>query len=112
MSGSNLPTDDTQDSVDLRSEWYAEFNEYAASINRPPRIYWLGMVLSAIWLVGYLIIYPSIPMVTSHGHWQGTGMPGGCQPWSVVSDLRDAESGRRNQRDSQAQFPRTRTIDS
>jgi peptidoglycan-associated lipoprotein len=91
MNEWNSPTCDEKGRVDLRSEWYAEFNEYAASINRPPRIYWVGMVLSAIWLVGYLIIYPSIPMVTSHGHWQGIGMPGGCRPWTAICEMQRAE---------------------
>jgi hypothetical protein len=77
--------------MDLRSEWYAEFDVYAASINRPPRIYWLGMILSVIWLICYLIIYPSIPMVTSYGYWQGLGVPGGCQPWTAICELQKSK---------------------
>lgn len=88
----NSVTDRVEERVDLRSEWYAEFDVYAASINRPPRIYWLGMILSAIWLVGYLIIYPSIPMVTAHGYWQGIGVPGGCQPWTAICEMEKAQS--------------------
>jgi len=91
MSEWNSPTYDEKGREDLRGEWYAEYDIYSASINRPPRIYWIGMLLSAIWLVGYLIIYPSIPMVTSHGYWQGIGIPGGCQPWTAICEMQKAQ---------------------
>ncbi len=82
-----------QDREDLREEWYLEwylyYSAYAGWIPKPPPIYWIGMALSAIWLAAYLVIYPSIPTLKSH--WQGTGMPGHCQPWTAICEMQKAE---------------------
>jgi cytochrome c oxidase cbb3-type subunit 3 len=48
------------------------------------------MALSAVWLVVYLTIYPSIPLITSH--WQGVGVPGGCRPWTAICEMRLAQA--------------------
>lgn len=78
--------------VDIRSEWYREWYQAETSgwVYRLPRIYWLGMLSSAIWLVVYLLIYPSLPL--PGGHWEGLGVPGGCQPWTALCELGKAES--------------------
>lgn len=70
--------------VDLRAEWYRDFDPWAASRPRIPVLYWIGMVASAVWLVAYLLIYPSIPL--PGGHWRGLGEPGGCQPWTAICE--------------------------
>ncbi|MEK7811405.1 MAG: hypothetical protein AAB278_06270, partial [Pseudomonadota bacterium] len=46
-------------------------------------------VLSALWLVAYVLIYPAIPFAASHS--PGLGVPGGCQPWSAICEMRQAE---------------------
>lgn len=46
---------------DLRAEWYREFAPFAASKPCIPRIYWLGLAASAVWLVVYLLLYFSLP---------------------------------------------------
>lgn len=80
---------------DLRAEWYREwylyYSAYAGWIPRPPPINWIGMALSAIWLVAYLVIYPSIPLPTPRTHWQGIGMPGHCQPWTAICEMQKVE---------------------
>lgn len=80
----------TQDRIDTRGEWFREWDMHASYVNRIPRWYWLGMVLSALWLVVYLVIYPSIPLLT--GHWQGLGVPGGCRPWTAICKLNNAQA--------------------
>jgi cbb3-type cytochrome c oxidase subunit III len=79
------------DRPDLRKEWYRDCDPYAAFRYRIPNLYWIGMVASALWLVGYLIIYPSIPFVSSQTNSLGTGMPGGCQPWTAICEMEQAE---------------------
>lgn len=73
---------------DPRDEWYGMRN--------PPRIYWLGMAVSAIWLAGYMLIYPSIPFL--HTHWLGWGFSGGCQPWTAICQMQQSEEKLRNPR--------------
>ena len=79
-----------QDRIDTRGEWFRDWDMHASYVNRIPRWYWLGMVLSALWLVVYLVIYPSIPLLTSH--WQGLGVPGGCRPWTAICEMRVAQA--------------------
>lgn len=81
----NLPI---QDRADLRDEWYGFDRAY---IQNPPKIYWFGMWLSAIWLVVYLLIYPSIPLPWAQTHWQGLGVPNGCQPWTAICEMQQDE---------------------
>lgn len=76
----------TKDRGDLRDEWYGFDLAY---VNRPPNIYWIGVVLSAFWLLGYLLTYPSIPTLKTH--WQGIGIPGHCQPWTAICEMQRAE---------------------
>jgi cytochrome c oxidase cbb3-type subunit 3 len=87
MSQQNSDTD----RPDLREEWYRDCNPYAAFRYCIPNFYWIGLKVSALWLVGYLIIYPSIPFVFSQTNSQGIGMPGGCQPWTAICEMEQAE---------------------
>jgi hypothetical protein len=57
VSGSEL--------IDERGEWYSEYSG-AGYIYQLPRWYRLGMVASALWLVIYLLVYPSIPFLYLH----------------------------------------------
>ena len=77
------------DRYDDREEWYSDYLRYTAYINQPPRWYWIGMIASALWLVIYLLVYPSIPLL--HSHWQGLGVPGGCQPWTAICEMQHDE---------------------
>jgi cytochrome c oxidase cbb3-type subunit 3 len=79
-----------QQRYDDRGEWFREWDPWNSTINVPPNWYWLGMALSALWVVIYLLIYPSIPLV--NGHWQGLGVPGGCQPWTAICEMQQGES--------------------
>ncbi len=85
-----LTKDETEVRVDDRGEWFREWDSYSNYINHPPRWYWIGMVLSALWIVVYLLIYPSIPLMNTH--WQGLGVPGGCTPWTVICEMQQDEA--------------------
>ena len=75
--------------MDDRAEWYSEYFHYSPYVNQPPKIFWIGMIASGLWLVIYLIIYPSIPLLSTH--WQGLGVPGGCQPWTAICEMQQGE---------------------
>jgi hypothetical protein len=51
--------------IDERGEWYSEYSG-AGYIYKPPGWYRLGMIASALWLVIYLLVYPSIPLLYLH----------------------------------------------
>ena len=51
--------------VDERGEWYSEYSG-AGYIYKLPMWYRLGMIASALWLVIYLLVYPSIPLLYLH----------------------------------------------
>lgn len=78
------------DRVDTRGEWFREWDACSASYNRIPLWYWLGMALSACWVVVYLLVYPSLPGLSSH--WKGLGVPGGCQPWTAICEMQQEQS--------------------
>ncbi|MDD2774438.1 MAG: hypothetical protein PHU06_00635 [Gallionella sp.] len=78
----------TQDREDLRDEWYGFDQAYIQNL---PKIYWVGLWLSAGWLVMYLLIYPSIPLPWAQTHWQGLGVPNGCQAWTAICEMRQGE---------------------
>lgn len=69
------------------------------------------MVLSALWIIGYLIIYPSVPLPMSQTHWKGIGMPGGCQPWTAICEMQQAEQELIQIRGSYLSKIRTSTMD-
>lgn len=79
-----------QQRYDNRGEWFREWDPWVSTIYVPPRWYWLGMVLSALWMAAYLLVYPSIPLV--NGHWQGLGVPGGCRPWTAICEMQQGEA--------------------
>lgn len=81
-----MPT--PQNREDLRDEWYGFDRGF---IQNPPKIYWFGMWLSAIWLAVYLLIYPSIPLPWAQTHWRGLGVPNGCQPWTAICEMQQGE---------------------
>lgn len=79
-----------QDRVDTRGEWFREWDVYSFSCNRIPLWYWIGMALSACWIVVYLLVYPSLPGISSH--WRGMGVPGGCQPWTAICEMQQEQA--------------------
>lgn len=55
-------------------------------VNQPPKWWMLGLTASAIWVVVYFIMYPSIPFAISGNYWKGLGLPGSGQ-WSAINEL-------------------------
>lgn len=72
------------DRLDCRSEWYRDFDITGGGAPRIPGLYWLGLLASMVWLVVYLLIYPSVPL--PGGHWRGLGELGGCRPWTAICE--------------------------
>lgn len=97
------------DRVDTRGEWFREWDVYSFSVNRIPRWYWLGMALSAGWIVVYLLVYPSLPGISSH--WQGLGVPGGCQPWTAICEMQQAQTELDEARGRYLERIRNRSVD-
>ena len=54
--------------------------------NQPPRWWMLGLTASAIWVVVYWLMYPSIPFATSGDFFKGVGLPATGQ-WSAIKEL-------------------------
>ncbi|MDP1594961.1 MAG: cbb3-type cytochrome c oxidase N-terminal domain-containing protein [Gallionella sp.] len=54
--------------------------------NQPPRWWMLGLTASAIWVVVYWLMYPSIPFSTSGDFFKGIGLPATGQ-WTAIKEL-------------------------
>lgn len=75
--------------VDNRGEWFHEWSNIGY-YNQPPLIYWILLKLSAVWIIIYLLVYPSIPWFGTH--WPGLGVPGGCRPWTAICEMHQDEA--------------------
>lgn len=73
-------------------------DDLADFINQPPKWWMLGLTASAIWVVVYWLIYPSIPLPMSDTFFKGIGLPGlnlqlpGADPkdnnkWTAIKEL-------------------------
>ncbi|MDP1939141.1 MAG: cbb3-type cytochrome c oxidase N-terminal domain-containing protein [Gallionella sp.] len=59
--------------------------------NQPPRWWMLGLTASAIWVVVYWLMYPSIPFATSGDFFKGVGLPATGQ-WSAIKELAEDQA--------------------
>jgi len=60
-------------------------------VNQPPKWWMLGLTASAIWVVVYFAMYPSIPFATSGTFFKGIGLPGTGQ-WSAIKELAEDQA--------------------
>lgn len=63
--------------------WDDDLADYT---NQPPRWWMIGLAASAIWVVVYFLMYPSIPIATSGTFTKGIGVPGTGQ-WTAVKEM-------------------------
>ncbi|TXT26573.1 MAG: cytochrome c oxidase cbb3-type subunit III [Gallionellaceae bacterium] len=63
--------------------WDDDLADYT---NQPPRWWMIGLAASAIWVVVYFLMYPSIPIATSGTFTPGIGVPGTGQ-WTAVKEM-------------------------
>lgn len=63
--------------------WDDDLADYT---NQPPRWWMIGLAASAIWVVVYFVMYPSIPIATSGTFTQGIGLPGSGQ-WTAIKEM-------------------------
>jgi len=61
-------------------------DDLADFVNQPPKWWMLGLTASAIWVVVYLLMYPSVPFATSGTFFKGIGLPGTGQ-WTAIKEL-------------------------
>ncbi|MDO9010672.1 MAG: cbb3-type cytochrome c oxidase N-terminal domain-containing protein [Gallionella sp.] len=59
--------------------------------NQPPRWWMLGLTASAVWVVVYWLMYPSIPFATSGDYFKGIGLPATGQ-WSAIKELAEDQA--------------------
>lgn len=61
-------------------------DDLADFTNQPPKWWMLGLTASAIWVVCYWVMYPSIPFATSGNYFKGAGLPGSGQ-WTAIKEM-------------------------
>lgn len=61
-------------------------DDLADLVNQPPKWWMLGLTASAIWVVVYWLMYPSIPVAIGGYHFNGIGLPGSGK-WSAIKEM-------------------------
>ncbi|CAG0940415.1 cytochrome c oxidase cbb3-type subunit III [Gallionellaceae bacterium] len=56
--------------------------------NQPPRWWMLGLTGSAVWVVVYWLMYPSVPFSTSGTFFEGIGLPG-TGKWTAIKEMQE-----------------------
>lgn len=56
--------------------------------NQPPRWWMLGLTASAVWVVVYWLMYPSVPLSTSGTFFEGIGLPG-TGKWTAIKEMQE-----------------------
>jgi len=59
--------------------------------NQPPRWWMLGLTASAVWVVVYWLMYPSVPFWTSGDFFKGIGLPATGQ-WTAIKELAEDQA--------------------
>jgi cytochrome c oxidase cbb3-type subunit 3 len=55
-------------------------------VNQPPKWWMFGLTASALWVVVYWVMYPSVPIAIGGFHWEGVGLPGSGK-WSAIKEM-------------------------
>lgn len=61
-------------------------DDLADLVNQPPKWWMLGLTASAIWVVVYWLMYPSIPVAMTGTSFGGIGLPGSGK-WSAIKEM-------------------------
>ncbi len=62
-------------------------DDLADFTNPPPKWWMLGLLASALWVVAYWVIYPSVPIALAGMHWTGVGVAGMDGKWTAIKEL-------------------------
>lgn len=60
--------------------------DLADFVNQPPKWWMIGLTASALWVVIYWVMYPTIPLAISGTSLEGVGLPGSGK-WSAIKEL-------------------------
>ncbi len=64
--------------------WDDDLGDFAT---QPPKWWMLGLLASALWVVAYWVIYPSVPISLAGTHWTGVGVAGMDGKWTAIKEL-------------------------
>ncbi len=64
--------------------WDDDLGDFAT---QPPKWWMLGLLASALWVVIYWVIYPSVPIALAGMHWTGVGVVGMDGKWTAIKEL-------------------------
>ncbi len=64
--------------------WDDDLGDFAT---QPPKWWMLGLLASALWVVAYWVIYPSVPIAMAGMHWTGVGVAGMDGKWTAIKEL-------------------------
>jgi cytochrome c oxidase cbb3-type subunit III len=68
--------------------WDDDLADYA---NQPPKWWMIGLTASALWVVVYWLIYPSVPVSLAGDHWKGLNIFNGGQRWTAIRERMEDE---------------------
>ena len=68
--------------------WDDDLADYT---NQPPKWWMIGLTASALWVVVYWLIYPSVPVALMGDHWKGLHIFNGGQKWTAIRERMEDE---------------------
>ena len=68
--------------------WDDDLADYT---NQPPKWWMIGLTASALWVVVYWLIYPSVPISLAGDHWKGLNIFNGGQRWTAIRERMEDE---------------------
>ena len=68
--------------------WDDDLGDY---INQPPKWWMIGLTASALWVVVYWLIYPSVPISLAGDHWKGLNIFNGGHRWTAIRERMEDE---------------------
>ena len=66
-------------------------DDLADYVNQPPKWWMIGLTASALWVVVYWLIYPSVPVSLAGDHWKGLKIFNDGQYWTAIRERMEDE---------------------
>ena len=79
-------SDNHNSDADATTTGHVWDDDLADFTNQPPRWWMIGLTASAIWVVVYFLLYPSIPIAASGTFFKGVGLPGSGK-WTAIKEM-------------------------
>ena len=79
-------SDNHNSDADVTTTGHVWDDDLADFTNQPPRWWMVGLTASAIWVVVYFLMYPSIPIAIGGYYFKGLGLPGSGQ-WTAIKEM-------------------------